>query len=92
MAFHPEVPLFCTISKKRKKERKKIASEESRSKSPIFDPPFQVWITAEVADSPKRIWDHRENITVEEYKSTKEIKKKKNWTICPRVAELLDQN
>ena len=53
------------------KERKEIASEESQSKSQVFDPPFQVWIIAEVADTPKGIWDHRENITVEEYKSTK---------------------
>ena len=73
MAFHPEVPLSCTVSKKKKK---KISSEESQSKSQVFDPPFQVWITAEAADTPKRIWDHRENITVEEYKFTKENLKK----------------
>ena len=49
MAFHPEVPLSCTISKKKKKKerkkekkRKEIASEESQSKSQVFDPPFQV--------------------------------------------------
>lgn len=52
LKIHPLSSLPATSEKKKKIRR--ITIQVSG-----FDPPFQVWITAEVADIPRWIWDHR---------------------------------